>query len=102
MKLIALVGVLTAVFLVPANLQTMTDALILPSRREHLQQSVEKYVEQLQGLDASLRLHNRCWLAATTKQQPRQTTTQHTTPQHTTTHHNTPQHTATHRRRAMQ
>ena len=44
-KLIAVVGVLTAVFLVLANLQTMTDPLILPSRREHLQQSVDKDIK---------------------------------------------------------
>ena len=54
-RLIAVVGVLTAVILVFANLQTMTDPLILPSRREHPQQSVDKDVEQLQGRDASLR-----------------------------------------------
>jgi len=40
-KLKAVVGVLTAVFLVLANLQTMTDILILPSRYEHLQQSID-------------------------------------------------------------
>ena len=50
-----MVGVLTAVILVPANLQAMTDPLILPSRREHPQQSVDKDVEQLRGRDASLR-----------------------------------------------
>jgi len=50
-----MVGVLTAVPLVLANLQTITDIPILPSRREHLQQSVAKDVEQLQGRDASLR-----------------------------------------------
>jgi len=44
-KLIAMVGVLTAVILVLANLQTMTDPLILPSRREHPQQSIDKDVE---------------------------------------------------------
>jgi len=49
------VGVLTAVILVLANLQTMTDPLILPSRREHPQQSVDKDIEQLRGRDASLR-----------------------------------------------
>jgi len=52
------IGVLTAVILVLANLQTMTDPLILPSRREyckHPQQSVDKDVEQLRGSDASLR-----------------------------------------------
>ena len=42
LKLIAVVGVLIAVFLVFANLQTMADTLILPSRREHPQQSVDK------------------------------------------------------------
>jgi len=46
---------LTAVFLVLANLQTMTDPLILPSRREHPQQSVDKDNEQLRERDASLR-----------------------------------------------
>jgi len=55
MKLIAGVGVLTAVILVLADLQTMTDPLILPSRREHSQQSVDEDVEQLRGRDASLR-----------------------------------------------
>jgi len=54
-KVIAVVGVLTAVILVLANLQTMTDPLILPSRREHPQQSVGKDIEQLRGRDASLR-----------------------------------------------
>ena len=54
-KLIAVVGVLTAVILVLANLQTMTDPLILPSRREHSQQSVHKDIEQLRGRNASLR-----------------------------------------------
>jgi len=54
-KLIGMVGVLTAVILVLANLQTMTDPLILPSRREHSQQSVDKDIEQLRGCDASLR-----------------------------------------------
>jgi hypothetical protein len=54
-KLIVVVGVLTAVILVLANLQTMTDPLILPSRREHPQQSVDKDVEELRGRDASLR-----------------------------------------------
>ena len=43
-KLIAVVGVLTAVILVLANLQTMTDHLILPSRCKHPQQSVNKDV----------------------------------------------------------
>jgi len=33
----------------------MTDPLILPSRREHPQQSVDKDIEQLRGRDASLR-----------------------------------------------
>ena len=50
-----MVGVLTDVILVLANLQTMTDPLILPSRREHPQQSVDKDGEQLWGRDASLR-----------------------------------------------
>ena len=54
-KLIAVVGVVTALILVLTNLQTMTDPLILPSRREHPQQSVDKDVEQLRGRDASLR-----------------------------------------------
>ena len=54
-KLIAVIGVLTAVILVLADLQTMTDPLILPSRREHPQQSVDKDIEQLRGRDASLR-----------------------------------------------
>jgi len=36
-KLLAVIGVLTAIFLVLANLQIMTDTLILPSRREHPQ-----------------------------------------------------------------
>jgi len=54
-KLIAVVGVLTTVFLVLANLQTMTDLLILPSHREHPQQSVDKDIEQLRGRGASLR-----------------------------------------------
>jgi len=54
-KLIAVVGVLTAVMLVLANLQTMTDPLILPSRREHPQQSIDKDVKQLRGREASLR-----------------------------------------------
>jgi len=40
--------------LVLDNLQTMTDPLILPSLREHSQQSVDKDIEQLQGRDASL------------------------------------------------
>ena len=52
--MIAVVGVLTAVILVLANLQTMADLLILPSRREHPQQSVDKDIEQLRGRDASL------------------------------------------------
>jgi len=38
-----------------ADLQTMTDPMILPSRREHPQQSVDKDIEQLRGRDASLR-----------------------------------------------
>jgi len=33
----------------------MTDTLILPSCREHLQQSVDKDIDQLRGRDASLR-----------------------------------------------
>jgi len=49
------VGVLTAVFLVLANLQTKTDPLILPSRRDHPQESIDKDIEQLRGRDASLR-----------------------------------------------
>jgi len=44
--LVAVVGVLTAVCLILANLQTMADTLILPSRREHPQQSVDKDFEQ--------------------------------------------------------
>jgi len=54
-KLIAVVGVLSAVFLVLANLQTMADTLILPSRREHPQHSVDEDIEQLWERDASLR-----------------------------------------------
>jgi len=54
-KLIAVVGILTAVMLVFANLQTMTDLLILSSRRENPQQSVDKDIEQLRGCNASLR-----------------------------------------------
>jgi len=54
-KLIAVVGVLTAVIQVLANLQTMTDPLVLPSRREPPQQSVDEDVEQLLGRNASLR-----------------------------------------------
>ena len=54
-KLIAVVGVLIAVILVLANLQTMTDPLILPSRRENPQQSIDKDVDPLRGRDASLR-----------------------------------------------
>jgi len=54
-KLIAVVSVLTAVILVLANLQTMTEPLILPSRREHPQQSIDEDVQQLRGRDASLR-----------------------------------------------
>ena len=53
-KLIAVVGIFTVVFLVLANLQTMIDPLILPSCCEHPQQSVDKDVEQLRGRDASL------------------------------------------------
>jgi len=49
------IGVLTAVILVLANLQTVTDPLILPSRREHPQQSVDKDIEQLRGRDALVR-----------------------------------------------
>jgi len=48
-------GVLTAVILVLADLQTMTVPLILPSRREHPRQSVDKDIQQLRGRDASLR-----------------------------------------------
>jgi len=51
-KLMAVVGVLTVVFLVLANLQTMADTLILPSRREHPQQSVDENIEKLRGRDA--------------------------------------------------
>ena len=55
-KLIAVVGILTTVrgFLVLANLQTMADTLILPSRREHPQQSIDTNIEQLRGRDAWL------------------------------------------------
>jgi len=53
-KLIAVVGVLTDVILVLAYPYTMTDTLILPSRCEHPQQSVDKDIEQLRGRDASL------------------------------------------------
>jgi len=49
------ISVLIAVFLVLADLQTMADTLILPSRREHPQQSVDKDIEQLRGRDTSLR-----------------------------------------------
>jgi len=59
-KLIAVVGVLTAVLLVLANLQTMTNTLILPSRREHPQLSDYKDIEQLQGRDTSLRYTCQC------------------------------------------
>jgi len=51
-KLMVVVGVLTVVFLVLANLQTMADTLILPSRREHPQQSVDENIEKLRGRDA--------------------------------------------------
>jgi len=34
----------------------MTDTLILPSRREHLEQSVDKDIEQLRGRDAFVAL----------------------------------------------
>ena len=54
-KILTVVGVLTAVILVLANLQTMTDPLILPSPREYLQQNIDKDIEQLRGRDASLR-----------------------------------------------
>ena len=54
-KLIAVVGVLTAVIQVLANLQTMTDTLILPNCREHPQQSVDTNIEQLRRRDAALR-----------------------------------------------
>jgi len=50
-----MVGVLTAVILILANLLTMTDPLILPSRCEHSQQTVDKDIKQLLGRDASLR-----------------------------------------------
>ena len=57
-KRIAVVSVLTAVFLVFANLQTMAHTLILPSRREHPQQSFYIDIEQLRGRDApSLHLY---------------------------------------------
>jgi len=49
-----MVGVLTAVFLVLTNLQTMADTLIMPSRHGHPQQSVDKDIEQLRGRDAFL------------------------------------------------
>jgi len=56
LKLKAVVGALTAVFLVLANLQTRTDPpMILPSRSEHPQQSVDNHIEELRGCDASLR-----------------------------------------------
>ena len=51
-KLIAVVGILTAVILVLANLQTMTDPLILPNP----QQSVDKDVEQLRGVAGDVEL----------------------------------------------
>ena len=50
----SVVGVLTAVFLVLANLHSMADTLILPSHREHPRQSVDKEIEQVRGRDASL------------------------------------------------
>ena len=50
-----MVGVLTVVIPVIANLQSMTDPLILPSHHEHPEQSVDKDVEQLRGRDTSLR-----------------------------------------------
>jgi len=57
--ILTVVGVLTAVILVLANLQTMTDPLILPSPCEHPRQSVDKDIDkdvaQLRGRDASLR-----------------------------------------------
>jgi len=40
---VAVVGVLPAVTLVLANLQTMTEPLILPSRREHPQKEKNPY-----------------------------------------------------------
>jgi len=52
-KLIAVVGILTAVILVLANLQTMTDPLILPNP----QQSVDKDVEQLRGVAGDVELN---------------------------------------------
>jgi len=54
-KLIPVVSVFTAVFLVLADLQTMTDTLNLPSCHEHLQHGVCGDIEQLRGRDASLR-----------------------------------------------
>jgi len=53
-KLMAVVGVLTTVILVLANLQTMADTLVLPSRREHPQQSIDKDIEQMRERNASL------------------------------------------------
>jgi len=50
-----MVCVMTAVFLILAKVQTMTDTLILPSRSEYLQQCVDKDIKQLRGRDASLR-----------------------------------------------
>jgi len=47
--------ILRSCFFTVANLQTMTDPLILPSRREYSQRSVSKDIEQLRGRDASLR-----------------------------------------------
>jgi len=41
-RMIAMVGVLTAFFLVLANLQTMADTLILHSCREHPQHGVDE------------------------------------------------------------
>jgi len=55
MKLIAVVGIVTAFFLVLANLQTIAATLILRSCREHPQQGVDKDIEQLRERDASLR-----------------------------------------------
>ena len=49
-----MVGVLNDGILAIANLQTMTDLLILPSRREHPQQSVDKDIDHLRERDASL------------------------------------------------
>jgi len=49
---IVVVSVLTAVFLVLANLEVIDDTFILPSCREHPQKSEDKNTEELQGRDA--------------------------------------------------